>query len=502
MKQTYSLSFASLTRPMCATTALLIGLSLSGCSIVKFDSTAEELVEQIERSGPAVARPVPFGPNPPSLQGTLTAFSEVAASSNPMVARAERLLLASQARVRETRAEFYPQVALELEMLQTTQSIVSSSNPAFAGNESEYETENQSVVISQRIIDMPASAAIAVAQAEEAARAADLDGARQDVLANVLSALLDGSEALERWRIADAEVRYFTTLNRVEQERVDAGEMRSSLRSETTAELARARSDTGISSADYRIRADRLCRLADGVACPYPGAANLGVSLPRPAPFSEAELAAVADAPKMRAMYERVNVSLREVDQARMALRPRMSFELSVSNRDRGGSLFDGSSVTETMDASLNVEWDLFTSGRLRSIRNRELHEALATELEYESQMRNAVNDLQSAGSALEALWAHDRSIGAVISIRRGALSDLRSEQDAGTATEMDVALAQLELTQAEALRQRTRRNYVAALGARARVTGSLGSETIELVERVLSDGRNSARVYGPISRN
>ena len=185
-----------------------------------------------------------------------------------------------------------------------------------------------------------------------------------------------------------------------------------------------------------------------------------------------------------------------------MASRPRVSFELSVSNRDRGGSLFDGSSLTETTDASLNVEWDLFTSGRLRSIRNRELHEALATEHEYESQMRIAVNDLQSAGSALEALWAHDQSIGAVIAIRRGALSDLRSEQEVGTATEMDVALAQLELTRAEVLRQRTRRNYVAALVARARVTGSLGGETIDLVERVLSDGLNSVRVYGPISRN
>ena len=139
----------------------------------------------------------------------------MAASSNPMVARAERLLLASQQRVRETRAEFYPQVALEIEMLQTTQSIVASSNPSFAGNESEYDTANQSLVLSQRIIDMPASAAIAVAQAEEAARAADLDGARQNVLADVLRALLDGSEALERWRIADAEVRYFTTLDRV-----------------------------------------------------------------------------------------------------------------------------------------------------------------------------------------------------------------------------------------------------------------------------------------------
>ena len=121
---------------------------------------------------------------------------------------------------------------------------------------------------------------------------------------------------------------------------------------------------------------------------------------------------------------------------------------------------------------------------------NRELNEALANEYEYEAQLRNSVNDLQSAGSALAALWQHDLSVGAVILIRKKALSDLISERKAGTAIEMDVALAGLQLVQAEVLRQRTRRNYVAALVARARVTGTLGFETVDLVERILSDGR------------
>ena len=502
MRKSYLFSLNPFLCPIGAKSMLIICLALSGCSIVEFDATADELVARIESDGPAVARPVPFGPNPPSLEGTLKEFSERVASTNLMVSRAERLLLASQSRLGEARAEFYPQVAFEVETITTDQSVKRSSNASFDGNNTKFQTNNLSVVVSQRIIDMSASAAISVARAEKAARAADLDGARQDVLADVLNANIDASEALERWRIADAEVRYFSTLNRVEQAQVDAGEMRSTLRSETTAELARARSDTRISAVDYRIRSDRLCRLADGVACPYPHSANLGVSLPSPIPFSETELASISDAPKLLAMFERVNVSLREVDQARMAMLPRVSFSLSASTRDRGGSLFDGSSITETADASLNFAWDVYTSGRLRNIRDRELNEALANEYEYEAQLRNSVNDLQSAGSALAALWQHDLSVGAVILIRKKALSDLISEQKAGTAIEMDVALAGLQLVQAEVLRQRTRRNYVAALVARARVTGTLGVETVDLVERILSDGRYSVRVYGPIQKN
>ena len=50
-------------------------------------------------------------------------------------------------------------------------------------------------------------------------------------------------------------------------------------------------------------------------------------------------------------------------------------------------------------------------------------------------------------------------------------------------------------------LQQRTRRNYIVATIARARATGSIDDALVASVERVLSDNRYSARVYGPVAR-
>jgi len=196
-----------------------------------------------------------------------------------------------------------------------------------------------------------------------------------------------------------------------------------------------------------------------------------------------------------------VNVALREVDQARMAMYPRLSLEIVAAQRDRGGSLFDGSSLTQTEDVTLQFEWDLYTSGRLRAIRDAQLNEALAVGHDYDAQLQAAVNDMRSATSALNALWQHDRSLNEVISLRRSAVNEISQEIEAGIASDLELAEANLELVRAEVLQQRTRRNYIVATIARARATGSIDDALVASVERVLSDNRYSARVYGPVAR-
>ena len=163
------------------------------------------------------------------------------------------------------------------------------------------------------------------------------------------------------------------------------------------------------------------------------------MALPRPAPITQEELDSIANAPEIRAMAARVNVALREVDQARMAMYPRVTLELAAARRDRGGSLFDGSSMSQTKDASLLIEWDIYTSGRLRQIRDAELNEALAVGHDYEARLQTTVSDMRSATSALSALWQHDRSLNQVIALRSAALQEIERERDAGVLSDLDV---------------------------------------------------------------
>jgi outer membrane protein TolC len=501
MRQNSFVKPSVLKYAMCVSTLSLL-LVAAGCGgIIKFEKTAEELLAQMEKDGPVVPVASSMAPSQLSTYGSLTSFTTAAAQTSPSVASAQRQMMAAQARVTEAEREFYPQIALTADQVSTHQVIQESSNPSLEGDDTQYNTTNVALTANMRLLDLPMSAAIVAARSEAEAREADFEAAKQDLRQNVLTVYAEAAEAIERWRLAQAEVQYFNARAEFERTQSNAGELRASERSVSAAELARARSDASIAAADYRIRADRLCGMAYDTACPYPAAARNGASLPRPTAISQEELGRIENSPEVRAMASRVNVALREVDQARMAMYPRLSLAIAAAQRDRGGSLFDGSSLTQTEDVTLQFEWDFYTSGRLRAIRDAQLNEALAVGHEYEAQLQAAVNDMRSATSALNALWQHDRSLNEVISLRRSAVNEISQEIKAGVASDLELAEANLELVRAEVLQQRTRRNYIVATIARARATGSIVDELVASVERVLSDNRYSARVYGTVAR-
>ena len=475
---------------------------LMGCADVgEFDKTADELVALMEKQGAVVPMASGLVPSQLSSAAKLSAFVTSALQSSPTVAAAQRRSMAAEARVTEANREFLPQVTISSDGTRTRQRVLKSSNPSLEGDDTKYSTVNKTAVASLRLLDLPKSAKIAAAESEAKARAADLDAAKQDLLRDILTSYFQSAEAIERWLLARAEVQFYQTRLEFERTEASVGELRSSDQSVSAAELARARSDVAVAAADYRIRADRLCGISYGGVCPYPSVASVGVPLPKPAPFSQGELDNIENAPEIRAMAQRVNVALREVDQARMAMAPRMSLEVAASERDRGGSLFDGSSLSRKDDATLLFEWDIYTSGRLRAIRDAELNEALGASHDYEAQLRSAVNDMRGATSALAALWQHDRALNRVISLRRLAKQEIERETKVGVSSIVDLAEARLELVRAEVLQQRTRRSYLAATVARARATGDLDDSIVAIVERVVSDNRYSARVYGPVKQ-
>ena len=479
----------------------LVGLLLAttpvGCGTnIVFERTPEELLEVVERDGPTIPMPDRLEPSTLHSRATLSTFAVAASQISQGTASARRLLLAAEARVEEAEREFYPQVVMSAEYISTEQTILESSNPSIDGDVSLYDTTNLDVTARLRLLDLERSAAVVAARSEAAARAADLEAAEQDIFEDVVSGYLDAVEALERWQLAEAEVEFYSARVEFEALQEAAGELRDSERAVAAAELARARSDAEIAAADFRIRTDRMCGLGFDTTCPYPAAASASAALPRPQQISQEELENIENAPEIRAMADRVNVALREVDQARMAMYPRLTLELAAAQRDRGGSLFDGSSVSQTTDVSLQLEWDIYTSGRLQRIRDAELNEALAAGHDYEARLQAAVSDMRSATAALNALWHHDRSLDEVISLRREALQEIERERDAGVLNDLDVEQARLDLVRAEVFQQRTRRNYIVAIVARARAQGALNMELLRSFEGVLSDNRFSVRVY------
>ena len=420
----------------------------------------------------------------PSRNANLLTFALSAVENSPETASARYLRDAAEAQVKEDVARFRPQGSLTIEQIYTDQEILESSNPSFAGNKSSFETLEATLRFEQTIIDVPAVAEIARSRAELEARTADVLRTQQDVLSTVLTRFLDSSEALERVKLARAEVRYFQQLNAAEQRRVNEGDLRASERGATVSELARARSDLAIAQADYDIRVGALCRMAPAAACPQPGAISLSRALPRPAPLSAEERNAIASGPEIAVLDAGLKSALREVDRARTGTYPTLSAYIEGARRDRGGSLFDGSSLTETVNTGIVLDWQFLQGGRVRAASERELNEAYALSAQREGQVRARMGELEAAVDGLDALWRNDIALATVQNARARALGASRSELNAGTGTDVDVSRAQLEVVRASVLRSTTRRTYLSAMVARHHATGRLDQEMVDLIRK------------------
>jgi outer membrane protein TolC len=461
-----------------------------------FNADLQEVANRVDANSAIPAFFEGNGDRRADASADLLEFAIAAVSTSPRVGAARSQLSAAEDQIEESRADFLPQLSLSVEGIGTEQEILSSSNPSFAGNKSSYTTLDATLTARQVLLDFAASADVARVRAEAEARAAEVAVSQQEVLDVVLGRYIDAAEALERLALAEAEIAYYRILNADETLQVAEGGFRRSQRGETLAELARAQSDYVVGLSDYSIRVDLVCRLTSAADCPLPRAVSLSRALPRPVPLTEAERQSITTGPEQRALRATLSAALREVERAQMQMRPTVSAYLEKTRRDRGGSLFDGSSVTDTVDLGLVVNWDFYQGHRQQAATRREMNEAFALAQELEARLREQMGELEAADAALGALWLNDIALQRVVQARSSAVAAFRAEVSAGDATRAELARAQLELVRAVVLRQATRRTFVSATVAKKRATGTISRDTVEFVSNVLSEASYAPRIY------
>lgn len=468
----------------------IAGLSLAGCEDIYRQEVAHQRVEDFSVPAQAATTRVVSG-----LEMGLDDFVEVVLQHNPELAVVRRQVEAAESHISERRAALMPQVRLEAEATTTEQWVRSTTNPSFSPDQDQTSRENYeaTLTISQALIDGPALADLRTAQAQLDGRVAELADAEQTAIETTLQLYLSVVEAYERYRLAQAEVRFFSHLAEEEDARVSAGEMRSARAVGTRAELARARTARVSAAQDFMSRRNELCRIAMSRACPRVGAMSIGGALPRPVPLSDAERMRIADSPAQRALLSSLEVANREIDRAVSERLPRVTARLEFERRRQfGDTAFSASSDIEEIRAGVYVEWLLFSSGRVTAARDRRIAEAQSAVERIRSERNVQLNQLESADVSLLAFWRNDAALRELVSLRREAVSQARRERDAGQLTDLAVRELEMELARNEVGLSAVRRNYLLALVARHRATGTLDESVIALIHRLTSAPRAS----------
>lgn len=476
------------SRPVLLAVLCGAGLSLAGCDHLYRQEVAHQRVEAFSIPAQAAATRAVSG-----TELGLDDFVEVVLQQNPELLGARRQVEAAEAHISERRAALMPQVRLEAEATATDQRVRSTTNPSFASDQDQTRRENYeaTLTISQALLDGPALADLRTAQAQLDGRMAELDDAEQTTIDTTLQLYLSVVEAHERYSLAQAEIRFFAYLAEEEDARVSAGEMRSARAVGTRAELARARTAAVSAAQDFVSRRNELCRITMSQACPRVGAISIGGALPRPVPLSDTERMRIADSPAQRALLSSLDVANREIDRAVSERLPRVTARVEFERRRQvGDTVFTASSDIEEARAGVYLDWLLFNNGRVTAARDRRVAEAQSAIERIRSERNVQLDQLESADASLLALWRNDAALRELVSLRREAVSQARRERDAGQLTDLAVRELEMELARNQVGLSAVRRNYLLALVARHRATGTLDEGVIDLIQRLTSAPR------------
>ncbi len=427
---------------------------------------------------------------------SLEDFFHKAVSGDPSVNQAGHRALSDQHLVDERRSAYLPQLQLRYDHTKTNKNILYSSQTALDGNVSSYPTDGAALVLSQKIVDVATYRGIRSAQAEASKSQSEVDVVRQNRRVELFKTYMSGVEALERFQVAEASMRFLQERAARDARELAAGRLRPSEQARGQAELAQARVDLETARSDYRRINGDLCRFVADAACPVIAALNLAEPLPPVAPMAEADLRGALDAsPDQQALQAGIDRQRHEAEAARAGWFPRVQAELERRRDDNGGSIFDGSSRIDTQMFRLKLQWDLFNGGGTNAALRRNLAIADALRDAKEADYRESVRKLQAAESALDNAQKKDQSMREAAQARAEVVRLLERQVAAGTETLVRLREVQLELVQAEVARQTARRIYVASRIDRDRVFGRVDADAIAFLGRLATDTVPAQRV-------
>lgn len=389
---------------------------------------------------------------------TLEAALDLAAKQNPGVQVTRLRVMEREAQAVAARAAYLPQAEVVIGGTYQTSNLqgIGLAFPGLGGRIGPYRTFNARPVVTQKVLDFSLLSAIRATRFETAAAKLDVEAAREETQAAVVTLYLQTFQAQSRVRAAAARLAVADALAGQVADREKAG---------------------GASQLD--VARNRQQRESEQVALI---AAEQELALLRPAlvellgaPFTgelvepRLVMAPEGSRPDIRAAEERVKVAEQEVRKARRQRLPQLT-----ASGDYGvlGAGPDQSTSTYAVGATLRIP--VWTSGRLEAEQRAAEHRL--------AQAREEVRRLQLAAERLgaQAQIAYDGQTraGAAAALSataaRKVLELARLRYESGMATAVDTVTAQGALAEAEDAEIRARYEASIALARLAFARGDV----------------------------
>ena len=406
----------------------------------------------------------------------------------------------------QARADLLPTFSYQIERRQTDQDIVKAQNAVFNNTSSSYDTDTQGFVLTQTLFDYSRFQRYSQSKITISRGEAEFEAARQDLLMRVaegyflvlerqdqLATVQDEKAAMDK-HLSVAERKAARGLSRT----VDVDDARARYLNALSKEIEL---QSYLMDARYSLRQitgempDELLPLKEVITLEKPQPDD---------PQAWLEVA-IAKNPLLKASEFAVREASKEVTLLKGGHYPTLELMYNSTNRDAGGSLFDGSSETDTAEVVLQLNIPIYAGGGVSSkVRAAEMAKRKAQE-EQEMRKREVERATVDAWRRIGAAIAQIEALAQSVAAQEKMLEIKDRGYSAGRFHILEVLDAQQDLSSARQALTKARYDYALNTLRLKHSSGSLQDQDLAVVDGWLEGKMPAAAAPAaalPISSN
>lgn len=421
-----------------------------------------------------------------AAEGILEVY-RLAVQNDPRYRAANHDFLAVE-RLREVaRASFFPSAGLEIERGDTDQTIKSSQNAVFGAGRSKYAMQNDTLTITQPLMNFAIAARFGQAEAQVSQAAATFGYAGQELIVRTVTAYFAALAATDNLTFVVSEKSAIGRELQLVQERLRSGLAAVTALHDTQARnaLVEAREIEAESERRDRLQALREITGRDITAL-RPLQDEFPLSVPEPGNVEVWIETALDQNLQLRSRRFAVEAAQKEIERQRAGHIPTLSLVNTMNRRKTGGSLFGGGSDVETIDLSVRLAIPIFNGGGTVAVTEEAVQRYYSLLEDSERLRREVDRQTRAAFQGVISGLTRVRALRQSVTSQESALQAKEQGYRSGLFPVLAVLDAQRDLYRAKREYAQGRYEYLVSRVRLKLATGTLKDEDVEWLERIV----------------
>lgn len=431
----------------------------------------------------------------------LMAIYQAAQANDPKFRSAQQQVQVIGQQARQQRAGYLPQIGLEVQAIDTEQTVVSSDNTVFQQGTASYGTDDLSLTLSQAIFRWDRIEAWKQSRVQEDQAEARALQAVQDLQVRVSEAYFGALAARDAVILSKAELASSTRQFEDADARYRRGLARRTDQLDAQARMAQVEAELMAKQNAWEDALEAVRELTGSTPeSLMPVAREMPLAPPDPLAADDWIKASAEGNIEIQIQQMAVDIADREVERQRAGHYPTLDLRFKHNEHTTDGSLFGGGSETESDEVTLALNLPLYSGGSVWAKRKEAASKYEQSKDELERTRREVVRQTRAAYQGILSSIRRAKALEDAVKAQELAVETKRRGFQAGLYTTMTVLDAEQDLYADRYQYALARYDYLNNWIKLRRATGQLKAGDLAAVNGQLVSIEQEARVDTPLS--